>query len=563
MPDVSIAISAKDNFSDAITTMRNANQSFDKDLTGTMEKLDKLNETKYQLKVDTDKAKSALKDAEKQYESTGDAADKMARDMAAANYDNAKRNLNLVSQNARQAEKDILNMTGAVEKSDNRASRRNTLADSALSENGILKKLAGAGFTKMIGSSLTNAAGAYVSSAFDSETGESIKNVFNGITSGAAMGTAVDPGMGTAIGAAMGAATGGLNAAVQKFSKADEYFKSTVKSEYNTLKSTEKSDLQSGVSTASERQGDLRAFSSLLDGNTKKAGKFQSALIEIGRTPPFSYSTVAQLSKEMLGLGDSTGTAIKKISDLGEAAAAENWSSGTVESVNAVLNQTLANGQVSSRVLKTLDRYGLHAEDAIAQAFHMKIKDVSKEIGKLDATKVVTAIYDYMGNSKRFRGASKALTNTYAGQLGIKQSYDEDQQEAMGKGYEDTRTSALKEHNKLMSGSIGKDIKEANTMLGRFKADLENTKEKLLDNAEASIVSGKVVGKYDDNKEDNKKIKSRLRSLAKDYQKQKALAEKGDMAAEKKQAEDVEEAKVIAANAYKASKGYKMELRRI
>jgi predicted nucleic acid-binding Zn-ribbon protein len=57
--DVSIAITAKDNFSTAITTMRNANQAFNKDLTGLQTKLDALNKTKITLKVDVDKAKKS------------------------------------------------------------------------------------------------------------------------------------------------------------------------------------------------------------------------------------------------------------------------------------------------------------------------------------------------------------------------------------------------------------------------------------------------------------------------------------------------------------------------
>ena len=53
--EVSIAITAKDNFSTAINNMRNANQSFNKDLSGLQLKLDELNKTKESLKVDTDK----------------------------------------------------------------------------------------------------------------------------------------------------------------------------------------------------------------------------------------------------------------------------------------------------------------------------------------------------------------------------------------------------------------------------------------------------------------------------------------------------------------------------
>ena len=68
--DISIAISARDNFTQAITTMRNANQSFNKDLEGLSSKLKALNDTKITLKADTDKARQALREAQKAFEST-------------------------------------------------------------------------------------------------------------------------------------------------------------------------------------------------------------------------------------------------------------------------------------------------------------------------------------------------------------------------------------------------------------------------------------------------------------------------------------------------------------
>lgn len=77
--DVSILISAKDNFSTAIKTMRNANTAFRKDMEDTQRKLDALNNTKAVLKVDTKKAQDALKEAEKQFAKTGDAADELKR----------------------------------------------------------------------------------------------------------------------------------------------------------------------------------------------------------------------------------------------------------------------------------------------------------------------------------------------------------------------------------------------------------------------------------------------------------------------------------------------------
>ncbi|MFR9189838.1 MAG: hypothetical protein ACLVL7_06040 [Anaerotruncus massiliensis (ex Togo et al. 2019)] len=72
--DISIAISAKDNFTQAVTTMRNANQAFNKDLEGLSGKLNSLNKTKVTLQIDADKAKRELKEAQKAFADMNDEA---------------------------------------------------------------------------------------------------------------------------------------------------------------------------------------------------------------------------------------------------------------------------------------------------------------------------------------------------------------------------------------------------------------------------------------------------------------------------------------------------------
>ena len=70
--------------------------------------------------MDTDKARADLKAAEKQFAATGDAASKLELELANAKYENARRNLTLVSDNAKSAEKNIKSLTGVAAKADNR-----------------------------------------------------------------------------------------------------------------------------------------------------------------------------------------------------------------------------------------------------------------------------------------------------------------------------------------------------------------------------------------------------------------------------------------------------------
>ena len=66
-----------------------------------------LNKNKYALKMDLSKAKTELKEAEKQFERTHSAADGLKVELAQANYDGMVRNLKAVTTAARDTEKAI------------------------------------------------------------------------------------------------------------------------------------------------------------------------------------------------------------------------------------------------------------------------------------------------------------------------------------------------------------------------------------------------------------------------------------------------------------------------
>ena len=111
--DISIAISVKDNFTQAITTMRNANQAFNKDLEGLSSKLNALNKTKVTLQIDADRAKRELKEAQKAFAAMNDeAADDTKLREAIENYENVRRNLKLVADEAKNTERALARKAG-------------------------------------------------------------------------------------------------------------------------------------------------------------------------------------------------------------------------------------------------------------------------------------------------------------------------------------------------------------------------------------------------------------------------------------------------------------------
>lgn len=547
MPDVSIAISAKDNFSDAITTMRNSNQAFNKDLTGTMEKLNALNKNKITLKVDTDKARDALKDTEKQYKATGSAADKLKMEMASANYDNAKRNLDLVSKNAKEAEKNILNMTDAVEKSDNRASK--VSGSSGIS--GAMSKLAGAGLTKMLGDSASGAAQAYITSALGSETGNAVNSVLSGVTSGAAIGSII-PGVGTAIGAAVGGVSGAITAAAKTFSDKDETFKSVVQESYNSIKSDESSSLSSGSSTASTREQNQISFSTLL-GGSDKAGDFLSGITDFAAKTPFEYDQLTTISRTLLAYGYKQEEIIPLLTKVGDTGSALGMSSEDMNYVATALGRMKSTGKTTMEYLNPLLERGVPVWDYLAKSTGKTKAQVQEMVSKglMPGATAAKDIADSMGEANK--NSMELQSQTYSGLKSTLEDAETDLNASMGNGYNEELKKGMQNEINTLSGSTGSALKEAYSMEGKFKAQLENSQKKLLADAYTSVTSGVVTGDF------SRAHKKELQQLSSDFLKNKQQASRGDTKAGEQAARDVEKAKIIAANEYKATEGYKLE----
>ncbi|HWQ59057.1 MAG TPA: phage tail protein, partial [Clostridia bacterium] len=223
--DISIMISAKDNFSEAIKKMKETQTAFRKDLGQLDKELTALNKNKITLKTDLTKAKRELNEASKAFAETGDEAARLRMEAAQADYDNIRQNLDLVGKAAKQTTRDMENLTGVVSKTETRM---------GVSEGGTLAMLAKAGAFAMVGNAAMGLGGTLIGSAYGSQTGDAVSSILGGAVSGAALGSVV-PGVGTAVGAALGALTGAIQSYTKIFESEDEAFKSVVQDQYETL----------------------------------------------------------------------------------------------------------------------------------------------------------------------------------------------------------------------------------------------------------------------------------------------------------------------------------------
>lgn len=477
--ELSIAIVANENFSSAATTMRNANQAFNKDLTGTMQKLDAFNKNKITLKIETDKAKQSLKDAEKQFLKTGDAADKMALEMANSNYENARRNLDLVAKNARQAEKDILSMTGAISKAENRAGSGGT-------ESSMFKSLANAGLFKMAGDSFAGLAGVAVSSAFGNTIGGAIQNTLGSAASGAAMGSLAGlPGM--AIGAGVGAVSGAVNSAANVISAQDEVFKSVVQERYNAVKEEELNTLKSGSSIAGQREQNQISFSTLLGGDDK-AKKYLAEMTKFAQDTPFGYDGLTNTSKTMLAYGYKQNEILPELTKIGDAGSALSMSDQDMNYVATSLGRMRSTGKSSLEYLNPLLERGIPVWKYLAEYTGKSSEKVQEMVSKglLPGEKAAKAISDAMG--KEFSGNMERQSNTYQGLVNSLEDAQESMDAAMGEGYNEERKKGLQAQDDYFSGDSGETMKEANRLIGQYKASLENAREEAIRNAEKDVM---------------------------------------------------------------------------
>lgn len=552
--DVSIAISARDNFSQAITTMRNANQAFNKDITGLQSKLDELNKTKITLKVDTDKAKRDLKDAEKQFSLTGDAADKLNLELANANYENARRNLSLVSQNAKQAEKNILNLTDAVSKSENRAG-------SGSGGSSIINSLAASGATKMVGDMFGSVAMTYVNSAFGAETGTMASSVMSSGAMGAAIGSAIAPGIGTAIGALGGALIGYVQGQNAIFEKKDDAFKSYYENLYNVSLEQQRKSLSSGSNISSMREANMISFETLL-GSGQATGYLKS-LVDFAAVTPFAYDDLVDISKTLLAYGYKKDEMLPLLEKVGNTGSALDMSTDDMKSVATSLGRMQVTDKANIRYLNPLLERGIDVYKYLAEASG-KAKDEVIEMvekGLIPGSLAAEIIAEYMGFD--FAGNMQKQSKTFSGLISTLEDARIELDNSMGEGYNKTRKKGLQDEIDFLEGETGESMKDAYNYIGQWQASLENLSEQLQRDVIDSVMNGTLAGSYENStqRESIERLMQEYATANEEYGRRvRSHDDEGARKAGADMGRILAEARAIAMNEYNASEGAQLAL---
>ena len=383
MLETSIVITATDHFSAAMKTMRDSSRHFTKDLEGMQKKLNELNKTKSTLKVDTDKARQELRAAEKQFSETRDVIDELILQGKQLTFEEARRNLSLVTKEASNVEKQMLKTGKAFSKAEN------TAAGGMSSAKSLLNGLASSGLANMFNGLAQNITNTWVSSAFGTNVGTVFSSALSSVASGAAMGSmfgSVAGLPGAAVGAAVGGLVGMVSGTMRNWEKQDDAFKSYVQEAYEGQMSAQEASLTSGSALAAQRETDRISFETLFRrGGVEDMGiveTYLSNLVEMANNTPFLYGDLTAMSKTLATYGYSAQADQAKtlsgerdynyildvLETIGDAGAALGQSTGDMEAMATAIGRMKSSNKATLEYLNILNDRGIGAVGMLAEA---------------------------------------------------------------------------------------------------------------------------------------------------------------------------------------------------
>ena len=474
MPESSIVIKASDRYSDALKAMAKTTRSFSKDVDSLEEGLYSLSKNKYALKVDVRKAKDELRDAEKQFSKTHSEADGLRMELAQANYDNTVRNLKAVSNAAKQTESEIAKLS-------NRASG-GILSKLGLDDGSELGKgLAGSGLLKMVGDSASGLAGSLIESAIGQPSAMFMSSIASGVASGASAGAILGPA-GALIGAGIGAISGGINGYTQIYESQDSSFKSYVQDAVQEQLDAQSESLTSGSSIAAGRETDKISFSTLF-GSKETADSYLTNLVSMANSTPFLYDDLTSMSKTLATYGYDADSILPVLQTIGDAGAALGQSTSDMTAVATAIGRMKSSNKTTLEYLNILNDRGIGAVGMLSDAYGVDQGTMYSMIskGQVAGQDAARIILDALSDS--FAGSMAAQSKTFSGITSTIEGLQQELDNAMGEGYNQTRMQGLQAQKEWLAGDSGQEMQEAYTAIGAWKASLENAKEQYIRDA--------------------------------------------------------------------------------
>ena len=483
MPEASILVTLRDQYSPGVQAMRSANSGFGKSLEETQQKaqayqtrLAGLVKQQGELQVQLVDAKKALKEAESAYKATGEAADADALASAKEKYEA----LNTVMKETVQASKDTQNALRNLE------SQSSSLSRQSGSESGLLSALSKAGILSMVGSATQEWSNTLVGSAYGSDVGTLFSSGLSSAIQGAAMGSLAGP-VGTAVGAAIGGAVGLATGASQLYQQRDEAFKSYVQEATQEQMEGLTTSISSGSATAAQRELDAIAFNKLLGNGT--GDDFLTRLRTMAADTPMEYSDLTVMSRALAtGFRSNPDRILSLMTGIGNAGSAVGTDSAGMTVMAQALSRMQSSNKASLEYLNMFQERGIDVIGMLASALNTDQGGIYDMIskGSISGTQAVDIIQQGLD---QYAGAMDEMAKTFSGLESTLSDAQTELDNAYGEGYNETRKQGLQEEINWLSGESGAIIQEANRAMGAWQAELENSKEQYVRDAMEAVIN--------------------------------------------------------------------------
>lgn len=533
MAQADIAVILRDSMSQELNRMEDANDRFNDSLTETQRqtqqysrRLSQLTEAQSRLQTSLSAVRNRLREAERAFAETGDAADERRVQELNEEYIRMSQTLANVRQAANDTRRALYDLTEVESRRNGSDPSPNPSPDSAAGDS-LLSRLGAAGATALVGDLASQAIGTFANSFGGEAFGGYVSNALSYAGMGAAIGSAIAPGIGTAIGAALGGLGGIVAGALEEFESKDEAFKSYVQDAVNTIKEERAASIQNGSVLAAQREQDALAFDQLLGEGIGTA--YLEDLREMSAKTPMTYEGLTSMSRALAtGFGDTPERMLNLMEKLGDAGSAVGIDEAGMAEMAKSMSRMESSGKASLEYLNIFQERGVDVigilSDGLGKTQGEIYDMISKsEIGGVEAVQMIeNALGDLYG------GAMEEQSQTFAGLSSTLEDMQAEMDAASGEGYNDIRKKGMEDQIAYLESDSGEMMKEINYAMGAWEASLENQKEEMIRKALSDVFND------DDYKE--------LMADGSD----EALAKAGEMLAA---------AKVQAINEYNASEG--------
>lgn len=432
-------------------------------------------------------AKKEMQEAQKQFKKTGDEADGLKLEKAVQEYERlsaaiketksaSEITMKSMKNNADEMRK-LFDATGAY------GSRTGGIDSIFSSEklSSLAGGLAQAGIIKELGSSISGALGAGITSYLGQPSATLASGVTSGAVSGAAAGAMLGP-WGALIGGGIGAVSGFINGSTKIFEQQDEAFKSYVQDSYQNHLAEQESSLKTGSSIAAGRETDRISFATLF-GDAGIADTYLSNLVEMSNNTPFLYDDLTAMSKTLATYKYGANEILPVLQTIGDTGAALGMSTSDMTMVATALGRMKSSNKTSLEYLNILNDRGIGAVGMLSDAYGVDQGTMYDMIskGKIEGTKAAEIILQAMTDS--FAGSMENQSKTFSGLTSTVEGLTQELDNAMGEGYNEGRMAGLQAQRDWLSGESGAAVQEANKAIGAWKAELENSKEQYIRDA--------------------------------------------------------------------------------